>query len=252
MSVAGRIGRYLIGLAVTALGVESLIVGSPVGRLEPIAASVPGLTAIAYLTGAALAAIGICILIGKWARSAAAVLAVVLLAWVVLLYGPLLAARQPVAWLGTFETFACFNGAWMLAASLPADSRLRGWNALIERGTWLGRIGFGLSLPVFGLAHFIYADFTATWIPKWLPWPLFWAYFTGVAHVAAGIGILTPVIPRLAAILAAVMYGSWVLIVHIPRTMAAPHDAMEWNGIFVATMLCASALLAADAATRAR
>ena len=253
MNIAGRLGRYLMGFAVTAIGVESLVLGIPVRRLEPIPAAFPGITVIAYLSGAAFVAIGVGILIGKWARLAAAVLAIVLLAWVVLLYGPLLAARQEAAWLGTFETFACFSGAWMLAAFMPAESRLRGWNTLIERGTRLGRFGFGISLPVFGLAHFVYPEFVASWIPKWLPLPpLFWAYFTGVAHVAAGVGILTPVIPRLAALLAATMYGSWVLIVHIPRTLAAPHDAMEWNGIFVATMLCASALLAADAVTRAK
>jgi uncharacterized membrane protein len=240
-----------MGFAVTALGVESLLLGIPVGRLEPIPASVPGLTAIAYLTGAALTAIGICILIDKWARLAAAALAIMLLIWVVLLYGPLLAARQPVAWLGTFETFACFNGAWMLAALLPTESRPRRWNALIEQGTRLGRFGFGISLPVFGLAHFIYPDFVASWIPKWLPWPLFWAYFTGVAHIAAGVAILANLIARLAALLAAIMYGSWVLIVHIPRTAAAPHDAFEWNGIFVATALCASALLASHTYTYA-
>jgi hypothetical protein len=36
-----------------------------------------------------------------------------------------------------------------------------------------------------------------------------------------------------------------VLIVHIPRVAAAVYDPFEWNGIFVAMSLCASALLVA-------
>jgi uncharacterized membrane protein YphA (DoxX/SURF4 family) len=104
---------------------------------------------------------------------------------------------------------------------------------------------FGVSLPVFGLSHVIYHDFVASWVPRWLPFPQFWAWFTGIAHAAAGLAILANVQARLAAILAAVMYGSWVLIVHIPRVAAAIHDPFEWNGIFVAMSLCASALLVA-------
>ncbi|MEP7245983.1 MAG: hypothetical protein ABI885_20205, partial [Gammaproteobacteria bacterium] len=64
--------------------------------------------------------------------------------------------------------------------------------------------------------------------------------------------IVANVMARLAATLAAAMYASWVLLVHIPRVAAAPHDAFEWNGIFVASALCASALLATHSPTGRR
>jgi uncharacterized membrane protein YphA (DoxX/SURF4 family) len=92
----------------------------------------------------------------------------------------------------------------------------------------------------------------ASWVPKWLPFPLFWAWFTGAAHCAAGVGLVTGVLGRLAGILAGIMYGTWVLIVHIPRVHATPHDAFEWNGIFVAAALSGSAFLAACAVAAAR
>src|SRR5262245_22469881 len=167
-----------------------------------------------------------------------------LLLWVLVLHLPRI-FREPVAWLGTFETFAIFGGTWLLAATLPAQSNPRPWDAIVDRGQTFGRMCFGVSLPVFGISHFVYHDFVATWVPAWLGFPQFWAYFTGVAHIAAGVAIVTGVLPRLAATLAAIMYGSWVLIVHIPRVAAATHDAFEWNGIFVASALCASALLVA-------
>jgi uncharacterized membrane protein len=238
------LGRYLIGLAAIALGIQSLWLRIYVGRLQPVPDWVPGRDAIAILTGIFLLAVGLCILSGKWARLAATALAAMLLLWVVVLYLPLV-FTQPGRWLGTFETFALFGGAWLLAAVLPVEGKRYTWDGVVARGVTLGRLCFGISLPVFGIAHFIYHDFVATWVPAWIPFPQFWAYFTGVAHVAAGVSILTNVMSRLAAMLAAIMYGSWVLIVHIPRVANATHDAFEWNGIFVASALCASALLVA-------
>jgi len=246
---AARLGRYLIGFAATALGVQSLWLAIYVGRLQPIPDWVPGHDAIAYLTGAFLLAVGILILIGKWARLAAALLSLELLGWFLVLYLPQLVAHpMGSAWTGAFETFALFGGTWLLAALLPAEGHRPRFNRVVDRGATLGRLCFGVSLPVFGIAHFVYHDFVASWVPKWIPYPLFWAWFTGACHFAAGVAIVINVLARLAATLAGIMYGSWVLIVHIPRVMAAPHDAFEWNGIFVASMLCGSALLVAGAA----
>jgi len=232
MDIQGQLGRYLTGFAMTALGAQSLLLAIYVGRLQPIPEWVPGHDAIAYLTGAFLLVVGLCILIGRWLREAATALAIMLLVWFLLLFVPRLVANPfGSAWTGAFETFALVGGAWLLAERSPKI---------------LGRLCFGVSLPVFGISHFVYHDFVASWVPKWIPFPLFWAWFTGAAHFAAGVSILTLVKARLAATLAGIMYGSWVLLVHIPRVMATPRDAFEWNGIFVATALCGSALIVAS------
>lgn len=249
MNPSAQLGRYLIGLAVTALGIQSVWLKIYVGRLQPMPDGVPGRDVIAALTGLFLIACGLGILSGKWARLAATALAAMLLLWIVALFLPLV-FRYPGVWLGTFETFAVFGGTWLLAAMLPIEGKRRAWDGVVDRGLTSGRICFGISLPAFGLSHFIYHDFVAGWVPTWLPFPQFWAWFTGAAHVAASIAILANVQARLAATLAAIMYGSWVLIVHIPRVAAATHDAFEWNGIFVATALSASALLVAGTQQR--
>jgi len=227
-----------------ALGIQSVWLRIYVGRLQPVPDWVSGRDVIAVATGLFLLAIGLSIVSGKRTRLAATALAAMLLLWVIVLHLPRL-FTVPAAWLGTFETFAVFGGSWLLAATLPIEGKRYAWDGIVDRGQMLGRLCFGASLPVFGLSHFLYHDFVATWIPGWLGFAQFWAYFTGAAHVAAGVAILTNIWPRLAATLAGVMYGSWVLIVHIPRVAAATHDAFEWNGIFVASALCASALLVA-------
>ena len=235
-----------MGLAVLALGIQSVWLTIYVGRLQPIPDWVPGHTPIAWLTGLFLIVGSLCILTGIAARLAATSLAVVLLLWTLVLQVPQFIAKPGGGgYLGIFETFALFGGAWLLAAMTPGTGRRRSWDPLVDSGRTAGRICFGVSLPFFGLSHFMYHDFVASWVPKWLPAPQFWAYFTGAAHLAAGVAILSNVLTRVAAILAAIMYGSWVILVHVPRVIAAPRDAFEWNGIFVASALCASALLVA-------
>jgi hypothetical protein len=108
-----------------------------------------------------------------------------------------------------------------------------------------GRLCFGISLPVFAATHFIYADFVATLIPAWIPGRLFLAYFTGAAHLFAGLAIVSNIKARLAAMLAGAMYGSWALILHVPRVTADIGNQGEITSLFVAVALCGSAWLIA-------
>jgi uncharacterized membrane protein YphA (DoxX/SURF4 family) len=85
----------------------------------------------------------------------------------------------------------------------------------------------------------------ASWVPRWLPAHLFWAYFTGIAHCAAGFSLASGVLRKLAARLFAIMLSSWVLIVHIPRVSAALHDRHEWTTLFVAVVLSGIAWIVA-------
>src|SRR5690348_12637814 len=81
----------------------------------------------------------------------------------------------------------------------------------------------GLSAVVFGLAHFNYIDFTATMVPAWIPpSQVFWAWATGAGHLAAGVALVIGIRARLAVTLHAVMMGSFVLFVHLPRVISSP------------------------------
>jgi hypothetical protein len=42
------------------------------------------------------------------------------------------------------------------------------------------------------------------------------------------------------------MYGSWVLMLHLPRVLAQPAMRAEWTSLFVALALCGGAWLVAD------
>jgi len=100
----------------------------------------------------------------------------------------------------------------------------------VAGGLMAGRVFFGISMLGFGALHFLYIPYVAFVIPNWIPAHVAFAYATGVAHVAAGLGILTGVIARVAA---------------------HAQDPNEWTSMLIALAMSGGALLVADALSRA-
>ena len=117
---------------------------------------------------------------------------------------------------------------------------------IARRAATIGRIMYGVSMPAFGVLHFIYIAYVASVIPNWIPAHVFFAYATGVAHIASGLGILTGVFSRVAAYCTAAMFGSWVLIVHAPRVLGNFRHPNEWTSMLIAVGMCGTALLIAS------
>jgi uncharacterized membrane protein YphA (DoxX/SURF4 family) len=100
---------------------------------------------------------------------------------------------------------------------------------------------FGLAGIVFGTAHFVHAEFTASMVPAWLPLRLELAYLTGAVHALTGLAMLVGYRQRTAAALEAAMMTSFVLLVHIPRIAADPGDRLELTMGCIAVALSSAA-----------
>jgi uncharacterized membrane protein len=114
-------------------------------------------------------------------------------------------------------------GAWNNALK---ESALVG-GALIVAGSYFGGFGYGriffaVTMIVFGIEHYIWAQGVATLIPSWIPGPLFWTYVAGTGLIAAGIGFILRVQLRLAGLLLGGAIFIWFLVLHIPRAVVAP------------------------------
>ncbi|MDB5974526.1 MAG: DoxX [Nevskia sp.] len=251
MDYSIRLGRVLYATGMGALGMQALLRSAVVPALEPAPPWLPHgvpLLVLAWLGGVVLIAAGAALLLGWKARQAAIVLGLLLLLWVVVLHLPALVARPGSGgeWTGACETLALSGSAWVLAGVLGSGQSVRHRaDHLLDRAARGGRLGFGLCLPLFGVLHFIYIDYVASVIPGWIPEPVFWGYFTGAAHIAAGLAIVSGIRARLAAMLLGVMFGSWVLILHIPRVALRLEDPNEWSSLLIATALCGGAWLIA-------
>jgi uncharacterized membrane protein len=163
--------------------------------------------------------------------------------WALVLHPARVLAGEGLAWLALAEILAVAAGAWSLYW-LGSNAAFR------ERAIELGATFFGLMLPVFGIAHFLYIDFTASFIPAWIPWRVFWAWFTGAGHIAAGLAIVTRVIPNVGSTLLAIMFSGFVLLVHIPRILADSDARLEWHLLSTALLLTGAAWITAAALAR--
>jgi len=239
-------GRITLALAIVGLGVLGLVVGDFALQWQPAPEGMPARRLLAYLAAGLSVAIGAGLLIPRLRAASAAAACVAFFAWTLALHGPkvLAAPLDILPWLAFCEILAVAAGALMLTAeSFPG--------APVSRfGPPVGRLLFGACLPVFGASHFAYLQFTAEMIPAFVPAPLFWAWFTGAAHIAAGVAILTGALARLASLLFAVMVSGFVLLLHVPRVIAEPASRQEWTMLAMASVITAAAWCAAGVIAR--
>jgi uncharacterized membrane protein len=202
-----------------------------------------------FVVGAALTAAGVAIFFNLKGRKVAAWTGVALLALVLIahvpnqLAGPYRALLG--AWTNTFKELALAGGAWIVALSIEREgSDLPAW---LERALPLGRCFFAAMLILFGIEHFLYAQFVALLVPGWIGGKMFWTYFAGTALIAGGLGILVKRVVPLASLLVGMMIFLWVLTLHIPRAIADPytHVGNEWASVFEALAFSGMAFMLA-------
>jgi len=251
-------GRALFSLSIIALGIETLMcaryVGQSLGPRNQVIPVLPWLPAIPWLAnlfGAIWVVCGVGLLPRRTQRTAAMPLGLLLFLCAMVLDVPKNAANLGSISLRTavFEPLALASLAWLLP----------GWGvtpSLLARGS---RYLLALSLIVFGVDHFLALGFIATLLPGWIPWHVLWVAFFGVAFIAAGFGISLDLLERWAAAGIGLMFGIWVVTLHLPRVLGlyaipgAPRDPNEWSSLFIAIGLWGGswALAGAHRASRA-
>lgn len=243
-----RISHTIFALVLIGLGMIGLVKGTFGPGLEPVPASLPGRQVLAYLCDLVYLVCGVGLLLPRTAILAARVLFAFLLLWLILLRLPwLLVDPQVNTWWPAASTSVILAAAWVLYASLADDQdrQYLGF-AVGENGVRVATILFGLGLIPLGLAHFLYLEATAPLVPAWLIWPVFWSYFTGASFIAAGMGVIFGVLPRLAAAFVTLQLFLLTFVVWTPRIIAGTMSDFQWNEFVVSILLTACAWLVAN------
>jgi len=155
------------------------------------------------------------------------------------------------AWYPFCEALTSLLGAWILYAMLRWRSRGSQMPITGEGAVRAAQVLFGLTCVFYGWSHFVYADYTASMVPTWLPSHLAFAYFTGLGHLAAGVAIIVGILPRLATTLEAIMMSLFGLLVWVPSFFAEPRPIWatpaqnQWGELVASLMLAASAWIVA-------
>jgi len=238
------LGRVLFALSFAVTGALAIVTRNFGLVWGPLSEGNPWHDPLAILAGALLVATAIALLIPRTAHVAALVLGAFLLLRELVLQLPLVVAHPLVeaSWYSVSENLILLAGAWTIFSLLPREK-----GALAKfRHVRAGQILFALALPAIGMSHFFYLDQTAPLIPLWLPFHALLAYFTGAAHIAAGVAILFDVLPRLAATSEAVMVSLFTLLVWVPTVSTHLANRFDWSEICVSTAIAGAAWAVAE------
>jgi uncharacterized membrane protein len=106
----------------------------------------------------------------------------------------------------------------------------------------MGEMLFGIPWIVFGVQHFMYADFVRELVPAYMPVRIFWVYLTGVAMIAAGISFIIRRQVQLAAFLLACMLLLFILMLHPLLLVKEPQVGIHWTRVMQDTAIMGAAL----------
>lgn len=236
---AMRLGRLLFALALAVLGALNLAWADFSYVWQPVPKWLPWREPLADASGVLLIAFGLGMLVPRAARLATLLLTANLGLWLLLIRLPVLVASPGVAvnWEALGETMMLVAGGWILLASV--SGRESGWRGRFDgpQGVRLARLLYALALPMMGLSHFFYLQYTAAMIPGWIPFHVGFACLTGAAHIAAGLGLLFGVIPRLAATAEAVMISIFAVVANGAGVLGHPDSHFQWTDLLVAVAL---------------
>jgi uncharacterized membrane protein len=238
----------LFAVGMIGLGILALIYGDFALVWQPVAQWIPGRTVLAYGSGLLMLLTGVGLLIRAAAAWSARILFPYLIVWALLKVPALVVAPQIEAvWLGFGELAVLLAGGWVLFARLAG---LRDGSPLAfltgEKGIYLARILFAVSLIPIGLSHLVYVKETVELVPAWLPYRVGWAYLTGAGQIACGLGVLFSILPRVAAWAEAGMISLFTLLVWAPAILAAPRTRLPWTAFFISWAIASAAWVVAQ------
>ena len=158
------LGRRIYGLGAILLGIVEMAYGSISPDWLPISSHLPGYPILAHGAARVLLVAGLAIDLPRAAQVAALVLA----AWFALgmaVFELPHAIIKPADW-GGWQQIA--ESTAMALGGVLAWSQTPGVTANPAIGRMVRSV-FGVCLLIFGGSHFVYAKYTASLVPAWLP-----------------------------------------------------------------------------------
>lgn len=98
-----------------------------------------------------------------------------------------------------------------------------------DKALLLGPVFDAVALAVFAAEHFLAAQDLMTIVPSWLPGPLFWTYFVGVAWLAAAISFIAGRLVHWSALLLALAFVIIVATIDLPNLPAHLNERLFWT-----------------------
>jgi len=247
------VGHLLFALCFLFIGAVSLGLHDFVLFQEPVPPAIPWREPLALVSGALLLLAALGLLLPATTKGSALTLTGFFGLWIVALWLPKVLTHPGVEgnWLGVGEDLTLVVGAWLIycgASSAPAWAMAAGSRADAGGSAAAVRIAralFGLALVPIGLSHFFYLKDAANFIPAWMPFHVPLTMLSGAGHLAAGVAIVSGIVPRWAATTEASMETLITLIVWVSAIAAKPTDHQNWVNLLISSAETAAAWILA-------
>lgn len=117
----------------------------------------------------------------------------------------------------------------LVAGLLLVRERFRAAEGAVGKMLVLGPVCEAVALAIFSAEHFGVGRGMVSIVPKWLPGPLFWVYFFGVALGLAAISLIVWLGVRWSALGMTVFFLLIVLMVDLPALPKQVHERLFWT-----------------------
>ena len=96
----------------------------------------------------------------------------------------------------------------------------------------IGNRSFAATMVALGILGFVYGDFAMVWqeVPNWVPGRELLAYLCAAIMLLCGVGLMLPRTARLASGVLLLYLVLWLLLLRVPKVLAAPGVVVAWSG----------------------
>ena len=218
------IGRIFYGIAIIGTGILTFYYHAyPYWLMPPERLRIPDFFIPVF--GVLFSVAGACFVFKKMTRVVSLIFGAILLMIFCFLFVPYQFLtdsnyKHLALWENAEKELSFAGGAFVLAGCFldyPAISRNRFSGKLIPFGSML----YSIPIISFGILHLMYAKDVSPMVPSWIPFPLFWTYFAGIALIGSGLSIILKIRTGIISALLGLMIFIWFVTLHIPRVIHA-------------------------------
>ena len=245
-------GRYLFSLSIIGIGLVHIATGNFPVSLLPFP-EFAGKMILVYLVGIGFIVGGISQCIDRVALPGAFLTGTIFLLLFIFPHLPKLLSdfSNPGEWTVAAETLALCSGAFiMIPLLVDIKNSAMKINPKLTGTIKVAPYVFALTLIVFAVQHYMYADFIAKIVPSWMPARLFITYLVMFAFILTSFNIFLNRRKRESAIVFGSMFLIIFAVLHVPRVLNNLHTETEWTSMFIALAMSGIGFMLTEKATK--
>jgi len=239
------LGRVFFGLGIAGIGVLHFFFPGIRPIIIPgLSSASPTLSILGYLIGILLIVIGVLISAGIKHSTPSLLMGIAFLILGVFIHLPFFANSPRPFWVNLNKVFA-LSGGFLLVSTIYAPMLRPKIFTSLSKLAVVGKYLFAIMLFDFGIGHLLASAAIGGLVPKYIPFPQFWAFLGGIALTGSAISIFSNIwIKKVMILLAAVLF-IWLISLHLYHTILHPNwqEGENFIGTFTCLSFCGIALL---------